>query len=287
MSNDLILSFPVLKNNSGDFLKSVSYKVEATQGNNHRKLYITHTLTGNSFIAELVRSNEAKFTVSLFYKNSAERQKIVCDEFDNDDKTNEITAEQEIDIEFSYAPEITANIVLLEDETITVDKQSGLTEFWEGEKFNIPAFSRIAHHLKLKFNSGNVSSLLNVQCDENFKSGSIKTIVSETIGEDEQPIKIICSLDVFDELKKSVIENPVEPKTAMRAAIVTQVLCAVYAYMNNLDDKETDIHSGLISHMEMVKDKTGQDWEDDNFNASFAATQMIPYAIEALNSEDR
>ncbi len=288
MIDDLILNFPVIKLNSGDFLESVSYKVEATQGNDHRKLYITHTLIGNSFIAELIKNGKAKFSVSLFYKDSAERQKSVCDEFDYDDEENEITAEQEINIDFSYAPEITANIILLKDETITVNSQSGLTEFWQGEKFDIPAFSRIAHHLKLKFNIGDMLSLLNVKCDKDYKRGSIKTSVNETAGESEQPIKIICAEDVFDELKKPVIEKPTEPKTAMRAAIITQVLCHVYAYMSHLDDKANDINSGLLAHMKEVKKKTDEDWEDgDNFNASFAATQMIPYAIEALNSEDK
>jgi hypothetical protein len=42
----------------------------------------------------------------------------------------------------------------------------------------------------------------------------------------------------------------------MRASIVTQILCHVYAYMNNLEDKETDIHSGLLEHMRTVKEKT-------------------------------
>jgi hypothetical protein len=53
------------------------------------------------------------------------------------------------------------------------------------------------------------------------------------------------------------------------------------AYMNNLEDKEADIHSGLLEHMRTVKEKTGQDWEND-LNASFTATQMVPYAIEAM-----
>jgi hypothetical protein len=50
----------------------------------------------------------------------------------------------------------------------------------------------------------------------------------------------------------------------MRASIVTQILCHVYAYMNNLEDKETDIHGGLLEHMRTVKEKTGQDWENDS-----------------------
>lgn len=285
MTDDLILSFPVIKHNSGDFLVSVSYNVEATQGSDHRKLYITHALAGDSFISELIKDKKAKFSVSLFYKDSRERQKFICDDFDINNEIREITAEQKINIDFSYAPEITANIVLLEDETIAVNKQSGLTEFWQGEKFDIPAFSRIAYHLKLKFTSGDVSSLMWKDMDENYKSGAIKTIVSENVGENEQPIKIICAQDVYDEIDKGFSGN-MDIKMAMRQSIITQILCAVYAYMSNLSDKENDIHNGLLAHMEMVKDKTEQDWESDDFNASFAATQMIPYAIKALNKED-
>ncbi len=286
MSDNLILSFPVLKDGGGDFLEEVSYTVEATQGSDKRKLFIDHTLTGDSFIAELIKNKKAKFSVSLFYKGSAERQKIVCDDFDFDDETKEITTEQKIDIDFSYAPEITANIVLLNDETITVNSQSGLTDFWQGEKFDIPAFSRIAHHLKLKFTSGDVSSLMWKDMDENYSNGSVKTIVTETIGEGEQPIKITCAKDVYDELNNGFNSN-VGARMAARNSIITQVLCHVYAYMNNLKDKETDIHSGLLQHMEMVKDKTMEDWESDDFNASLAATKMFPYAIKEFNNEDR
>lgn len=287
MTDELALGFPVINHDGGHFLEDVSYKVEATQGSNHRKLYITHTLTGGSFIAELINKKKAKFSVSLFYKDSAERENFVCDEqHDHDEEENKITVEQTISITFTYAPEITANIILLNNETIIVDSKSGLTDFWQEGKFDIPAFSRIAYHQKLKFAGGDVCSLIKVKCDETFQNGTIKTIVTETTGEGEQPIKITCALDVFKELQKGVVENPKEPKAVIRVAIVTQVLCHVYGYMNNLADKETDIHEGLRLHMEMVKDKTTEDWEGSDFNASFAATKMLPYAIKALYNED-
>jgi hypothetical protein len=287
MVDDLILSFPVLKNGGGYFLNDISYVVEAaTQEQNNRKLYITHTLKGNSFISKLIKDKKAKFFVSLLYRDNAERQKFICDEFNYDNETNEITAEQEIKIDFRYAPEVTPNIVVFENDTITVDNNSGLSDFWNGEIFTIPAYARIAHYSKLKFTSGDTRHLLSVNLDENFNDGSIKTTVSETAGESEQPIKITCAKDVFDELNKGVDDKPYDAKTAMRASIVTQVLCCVYSDMGNLSDKETEINSGLLLHMETVKEKTQQDWKDDSFNPSLAATQMIPYAIKALNKED-
>lgn len=287
MGDEIILSFPILKQDSGDFSDHITYTVEAIQHQNDRKLIITHSLKGNSFIAELIKNKKAKFLVTLFYKDNAERQKSICNDWDYDEDTQEIRAEQNIEIDFSYAPEITPCIVVMNDEQIAANKQSGLTDFWQGEVFDIPALSRIAYHLKLQFTSGDVSSLLNVKCDEGYQEGSIKTTVTETIGEGSQPIKIICAQDVYDELKKPMPTKPIDAKTAMRASIITQVLCHVYAHMNNLDDKETDIHSGLLQHMKDLKEKTGQDWKGDDFNTSWAATQILPYAITALNSEDR
>ena len=287
MSDELILGFPVLRHEGGDFLDSVVYTVEATQYQNDRKLLITHTLKGNSFIAELLKSKKAAFLVSFFYKDNAERQNFICDDWDYSEDKNEIIAEQSIDIDFSYAPEINPCIVVVENETIIVNDHSGLTEFWQDEKFDVPAFSRVAYHLKLQFTSGNVSSLLNVQCDEGYQSGSIKPKVIETAGEGDQPIKIICAQDVFDELKNQVKSEPFDAQTAMRKAIITQVLCHVYAHMNNLESKK-EVHSGLLKHMEMVFNQTGENWKDgNNFNASFAATKITPYAIDALNRENR
>jgi hypothetical protein len=285
MTDDLILSFPVLKNGGGDFLEGVSYVVEATQAQDNRKLYIIHTLKGNSFISQLIKDKKAQFSVSLFYKDNAERQNFVCEDFDYDDETKEIISEQKINIDFRYAPEITPNIIMFEDVKITVDN-SGLSNFWTGEIFTIPAYARIAHYSKLKFTSGDVSSLMWKDMDKNYSNGVIKTIVDVNKGEGEQPIKIICAQNIYDELDKGFSGN-MDIKMAMRQSIVTQILCAVYAHMNQIKDKTDDIHSGLLMHMENVKEKTGQDWENENdFNPSFAATKMIPYAIEALNKGD-
>jgi hypothetical protein len=280
MVDDLILSFPVLKNGGGDFLDGISYVVEATQEQNNRKLHITHTLKGNSFISQLIKDKKAKFSASLFYKDNAERQKFICNEFDYDDETSEITAEQEIKIDFRYAPEVTPNIVIFEDVKITVDNNAGLSDFWNGEIFTIPAYARIAHYSKLKFTSGEVSSLMWKDMEKSYSNGVIKTIVDVNKGEEEQPIKIICAQDVYDELDKGFSGNRIDTGMAMRQSIVTQILCAVYAHMNQVKDKTDGIHSGLLMHMENVKEQTGQDWENENdFNPSFAATKMIPYVL--------
>lgn len=285
MNDALILSFPVLKQSGGDFVESVAYEVEAVQHQNSRKLIVTHTLRGDSFISQLIKDKKAVFSVSLFYKDNAERQTAQCEDFDEDGDS--ISAEQEIKIDFSYAPEITPHIVLLEATEITADAQSGLTDFWRDEVFTVPAFSRIAHYSTLKFTGGDVLSLSKVNCEPNHPNGSIEVRVSETLGEGEQPITINCAQDVFDELRKGVVESPFDAKTAFRAAIITQILCHVYAYMNHLKDKEVGIHSGLSAHMDSVLKETEQDWQSSEFNASFAATKMQRYAIEALNNEDK
>ena len=285
MSDELILSFPVLKQDSGDFLDSITYAVDAVQLQNNRKFVVTHTLKGESFISELLKENKAKFLVSLYYKDNAERQSFSIDSYDYDEEMQEIVAEQEIDIDYSYAPEVTPCIVITSDEKVVVSDKSGLTDFWQNEIFDIPIYSRIAYHLKLKFSSGNVSSLIHVSCDETYPVGSIKTVVTPTASEAEQPIQIICAQDVYDELNKGTPQPPVDSKTAFRSSIISQALCYVYSYMNSLEDKETDIHSGLLQHMTELEEKTGEDWIGDDFNASFASTKNLPYAINALNKE--
>ena len=286
MSDVLILDFPVLKQDSGDFLDSIVYTVGAVQLQDNRKIIVTHTLKGESFILELLKNNKAKFSVSLFYKDNAERQNFVIDIYDYDEDIQEITAEQNIDVDFNYFPEITPSIIVINNEKITVNDKSGLTNFWKNEKFNIPAYSRIAHYLKLNFSSGDVASLMWKEMDESYSDGSLKTIVTENVSEGEQPIKIICAQDVYDELDRG-LSGSLDAKIAMRKSVITQVLCHVYAYMSNLDDKENDMHNGLLQHMETLEEKTGEDWKGDDFNASFAATKNLPYAIKALNSEDR
>jgi hypothetical protein len=62
-----------------------------------------------SFISQLIKDKKAKFSVSLFYKDNAERQNFVCKDFDYNDEANEIIAKQEISIDFRYAPAITPN----------------------------------------------------------------------------------------------------------------------------------------------------------------------------------
>lgn len=285
MSNELILSFPVLKDDGGDFLESIRYTVDATQGASNGKLYITHTLKGQSFISQLLRDGKAKFSVSLLYKDNAERQSSVCDECSYDEDVKEASAEQIVDIDYNYAPEITPYIVIMENKSVVADSNSGLADFWQTEVFEIPAFSKLAHHSKLEFSSGNVSSLMWKEINEDYKSGTIKTSVIATSGEGEQPIKVVCAKDVYDELDRG-FSGQLDAGSVVRKSIVTQILCHVYAHMNNLKDKETDIHSGLLKHMETVVENTGEDWmSDGNFNASFAATGMVPYEIEVLNRE--
>jgi hypothetical protein len=282
--NDLILNFPILNNSNNNFIESISYDVDAEQL--HGKITITHKLNGKSFIYNLMQNQKVKFAISLFYSENSERQCFVCDSFELNNEKNEITATQEISIDFDYAPEIAPYIFALEDIDINVDKDSGLDNFWDNEKFNIPAYSKIAYDSKLTFNSGNTKELIDIECDDSFESGTVKTTVTETAHLSEKPIKVICSKGVFDELKKGVPEKPTDANTSFRIAIMTQIMCYVYSYMNNITDKEQEIHKGLLKHMEILKDKTEQDWEDDDFNASLAATQFLPYGIKELNNEE-
>ena len=283
--NNLTLDFPILKLDGADFNDDVLYQVEAEYID--KKLTITHTLMGKSFIRQLIKNGKAKFAVSLFYKDSAERQSHKFDgAFDNGEK---IIARQIIDNKFSYAPEITANIIILEDIDITVSDESGLTDFWDnGEKFTIPSYARVAYYSTLNFNDGSITKLIHIALDENHQKGTLSVHVAPTAGEGDKPVKVLCAEDVYDELNKIKQVTPDNAQDAMRYAIVTQILCAIYGDVVKIEDKEdNEIHNGLLAHLELLKNKTEEDWASEDFNPSLAATKMQPYVIESLkNTED-
>ncbi len=280
-----MLGFPVLMPDSANFNDNVSYCVDAEHIN--QTLTITHTLTGMSFIRQLVLDDKAKFSVSLYYKNSAERRSDTTNGFS--EKENTITVVQIIGNEFSYAPEIAASIVFVagEEISISIDDKSGLSNFWSAEKIIIPLYARIAYHPVLSFNDGNIKNLIYVEMENSYKDGVLKVIVSPTAGEGEKPIKVLCARDVYDELRKIKQAEAKDPQSAMRSAIVTQILCAVYSdrdLAKMKDDETNEMNDGLLQHLQQLKEKTREDWESDDFNPSLAATKMWPYAIGALKN---
>lgn len=284
MSDNLMLDFPVLKKGGGDFKEEISYEVEATQvGGN---LQIKHTVNGNSFVRQAIESGDAKFSVSLLYRDSSERQSHTCDTdiIKHDDA---VTATQIIPVTFSYAPEITPSIVLLNTTKISVNSASGLTDFWEqGEQFEIPNYSRIALGPKLKFTSGDLSNLMEVRLGDKFDVGEMKVVINEHADEGKAPVTLWCGQGVYDQLHKVTNAEPGDAIESMRSAIITNALCAIYAYMHKKSQNSDYEASGVLAaHLEQLQSRTNEDWEHEDFNPSLAATKMQPYAIKALNGE--
>ena len=283
MSNNFILDFPVWQQDCADFAEGVSYEVEASRIDGNLK--IDHKVKGQSFIRQLIKNGDAMFSISLFYRDSSERQSHLCntDQISINDRS--ITATQTIPMDFSYAPEISPSIIILENKKITVDDSSGLTDFWgKGEHFYIPAYSRIVIGRKLKFTSGNVSKLMEVEFDKTLGPGEMKVIVNELAGEGETPVSLKCGQDVYNELHKITLAEPKSAVDAMRLAIITQALCAVYAYMHNLSE-DCEVGGVLAAHLEMLERETQENWNHEDFDPSLAATKMQPYAITALHNE--
>lgn len=271
MSNQLILDFPVLQEDSGDFVDAVSYQVAATRFAD--KIEITHTLKGASYISQLISEGVAQFSVRLIYRNSSERYHESCNAAD-------ACVTQTIPLKFSYAPEILPSIVLLDDREITVDDASGLTDFWaKGTRFSIPKYSRIALGQRLSFTDGGVQSLMKLVCDEDLGEGEMKVVVKEFAGEGETPVDLMCGKSVYDCLKSVAGATPTVAYQSMGHAIITQALCAVYAYMQNLSPDQ-EVGGVLKAHLQMLEDKAEMGWKDgEDFNPSLAATKMWPYVI--------
>lgn len=281
MPDYLALDFPVLREDTADFKGGIAYTVTATRQD--ETLMVTHTLTGQSYISRLIKDGKAKFSAQLFYKKSSERKHRFADSH----STNglEITATQAIPLDFSYPPDVTGNIVILSQEKITNDAESGLDDFWaDVKKFTIPEFARIAYHAKLSFSSDALQQLIKLVCKETLAPGKMQTLVNETADEGTCPVKLVCSQDVYDELKQATPEIQNNPKTdrhATRLAILTQALCATYAHMQNIKLPDEQINGSLLKHLEMLS----EDWRGENFNPSLAATEIQPYILSKLQKE--
>ncbi len=286
MSDNLILDFPVLQEGRNDFAKDVSYQVEANIVDS--KYVVEHILSGQSFIRQLINDGKAKFSVKLLYRDSSERQFFCCGADANEISADLIKVKQFISSKFSYAPEIMPSIVIEEGKKFTVNSSDNLTDFWSGE-IVIPKYSRIAIHPKIKFTSGGIAHLMQLKYDDKIREGTMRVEVSKNAGEGVTPATLHCAQDVYQELKK-IKKDGIRPdiKEAMRMAIITQALCAIYAYMKEPSQEEKsegyELGGVLKEHLELLKEETGKSWEDEGFDPSLAATQMMPYAIDALRT---
>lgn len=285
----IIVDYPYMVDGNNHFKDTVSYEVTTVRLVNKQAILVEHLLKGQSYIIDLLKSGKAKFTASYLFKNSSERDIKVIDPsnisiIENEGEIEAI-ATQEIYFDFSYNPEVWPSIVVFDDVEIQVNKDSGLNDLWDiGEVFTISKHSRIASYGKLSFNSGNVNYLIDTYCDPKLPNGSLGVKVTEYANEGEKPIEINCSQDIYDELSaRPIVAKPRDSKDGMRGAIITQVLTAVYAHMANLENKEDDIHPGLLEHMNSLED----DWQSDTgFCPALSASKQYPYLIEVLKIEE-
>lgn len=294
------MNFPILKPGYSDFVDEVKYEVIATRDDrNDKKFTIIHTLYGQSYITQLLQSGEAQFSVLLLFKNSSERQYFASEPTGIKYENNKIVVEQIIEIKFSYAPEITPYIVILNDAVIaSTDKNSGLSKFWQhGNNINIPEHSRIALHPKITFTSGGLTALFKRELRKDYKDGVMEVSVSEHTSEKEVPVTLVCGRDVYDFLGKydtsepNTIPEPTTPNELLFFAIITNALSALYAYMQTVHETNNKYEERgvLFSHLNDLKEKTKTSWEDEGqvFNPSLAATRMLPYMLDLkiLNDE--
>ena len=288
MSGTIALGFPVLDEDGASFADGVSYTVSAAiQGATPPKmLTVEHRLTGASFVRDWVRDGDARFSTRLLFRNSARRE---AHPFEGalDEADDALVATQQLPVRFFETPEVICSIVAARDRQLVVSHpESGLTEFWlAGERIDIPRYARVGRHATLTFDDGSLGSLIRVVEGEELGSGQMKTSVSPQLPEGEKPVTLRCAKNVYDELQAFTEAKPSGGREALRSAIVTQALCAIYGHMHMLirgdngDNIEEDMNPVLRSHGERLKEEADMIWGDDNFDPSLAATRMLPYTI--------
>ena len=288
MSGTIALGFPVLDEEGVGFAEGVSYTVSATiQGAAPPKtLTVEHRLTGMSFVREWVWSGDARFSTRLLFRNGARREAHAF-EGTLDEAGEALVATQQLPVRFFETPEVVCSIVAARDRRLVVGHpESGLTDFWQaGERIDIPRYARIGRHATLIFDDGSLGSLIRVVEGEELESGQMKTSVSPQLPEGEKPVTLRCAKDIYDELQVFTEAPPLRGREALRSAIVTQALCAIYGHMHilirgdNGDNVEEDMNPTLRSHGERLKEEADMTWGDENFDPSLAATRMLPYTI--------
>ena len=298
MSGTIALGFPVLDEDGSSFADGVSYTVSAEirGAPPSRTLSVTHRLTGRSFVRDWVEAEDAQFSTLLVFRSAARREAHPHDGT-LAQAGEALVATQRLPMPFLETPEVTCSIVATRGRQLIVSHPaSGLTDFWPaGETIDIPRYARIGRHAKLTFEDGSLGGLIRVIEKKELKSGQMETKVEPQAQEGTKPVTLSCATDVYDELQAFNETLPSRSREAMRSAIVTQALCAIYAHMHMLfvneqgDDDENNINSALRSHGERVENETGTIWGNENFDPSLAATQMRPYTIlktDDANDED-
>lgn len=290
MSETVALGFPVLHDEGGSFVDGVRYTVTATMRGvaPARMLTVEHCLTGISFLGEWARCGDACFSTRLLFRNSAHREVWPFEET-LEESNDALIAKQTIPIRFLDTPEVTCSIFTTKDRELVISHpECGLTDFWRaGERIEIPSYARIGRHPMLNFDDGSLSNLIHVVEAQELDYGQMRTEVRQHASEDEKPVTLYCSKDIYDELQIFKEEPPLKPREAMQSAIVTQALCAIYSYMEMkaLEDEydEEGINSTLRSHGIELKETTGMAWGEEGFNPSLAATMMRPYALRNID----
>ena len=288
MSGTIALGFPVLDEDGTGFVDGVGYTVSATiQGASPSKmLTVEHRLTGVSFVRDWVQAGDARFSTRLLFRNGARRE---AHPFEGtlDEEGDALVATQQLPVRFLETPEVVCSIVAARDRQLVVGHpESGLTDFWQaGELIDIPWYARIGRHATLTFDDDSLGSLIRVVEGEELGSGQMKTSVSPQAPDGEKPVTLRCAKDIYDELQVFTEATPSTGREALRSAIVTQALCAIYGHMHTLIlDKdgnfdEEGMNPALRSHGERLREETDMTWGDEDFNPSLAATTMLPYAI--------
>lgn len=283
MPDGIMHRFPVIQEGIPDFNADVSYKVEAERIS--KTLNITHKLTGNSFVRQLIMEKKAKFLTTLHYQDEPELQYHYCEDdistATTADGTKQIIAKQDVEIKFSHPPKITPGIMIMEEVIVKADADFGVSNQWLGANITIPKNSYIAFYPFLKFTGGIISSLMWIEPTASYlDSGEMKVEIDQYDLEGKAPITLTCARDVYDELQLLTLAPITTNREALRSSIITQVLCALYSHMNTLS-KDHEVRTELQTHLELLREETGMDWEvdDEPFNPSLAATKMWPYAI--------
>lgn len=300
MSELLLLPYPTLQDRQQDFAPDVSHSVSVQRklvGDNGKvDLIITHTLSGQSFLSDWIRNGQACFSVLLRYVDSAQREAHRLEQDDVHGRSDGLSLQgvQQVPQRFSRPPVVMPFIVSTCASSISAGAK-GLVPYWNREleagPVAIGKWTRLAFHSPIHFVSGRIDEWIVVKNDRTLNKGEIRTGIELGAAE---PVVLYAADDAYGELRRltsdqcETMPDGINQATALRRVMITQALVALYAHVNHaiLSTDERDFASmplgeTLRKHLEEMHKKTGMQLGDERFNASLAATRMMPFLFPA------
>ena len=275
----LIYPFPVLHPESLDYENPNAYTAEMKRVD-ATSIHIAHEIKRDNLVSDLLEQDAAAFFVTVAVSGTVYRKTETAQKFEP--HTDKIRAKQDIIIPaFRNNPTVSANcgIVALRDVKLDSDRVRGITEFFRDEKsFTFPAHSVLAYRGWRRFFG--LNALFRIINDQEIKNnGEFKC---ELYTSDSFRIDIRMGRMLYDAVERD--KNGKERAHVLCSALTWVLQDLWKAHKQLLEENPDEVDNHMLEQAQDLKryliNKDIPTWEDDDFNAVYAASKCYPAIVE-------